>query len=154
MNFIKVKQSSGSRLVSAGGLVLILLLGFIFSTSRKRVVWRHIIWGLSLQFIFGLLILRWEYGREFFNCLGNKIDTFLGFTDTGSSFVFGYLVNQKPFLPHKLENNSIAREVAEEINRNHAVSTVVVFKALSTVYFFRNLIKTFLLNLKKTVLNN
>lgn len=119
-------------------MVAIILFGFIFSTARRKVIWRHVTWGLCLQFIFGLLILRWDYGRQFFDCLGNKIDTFLGFTDSGSSFVFGYLVNQKPFLVGNLKNGSIARAVAEEINMNNAISTVVVFKALSTVYFFRN----------------
>ena len=94
---------------------------------------------MCLQFIFGLIIMRWEYGRVLFNCVGSKFDTFLGYTDAGSSFVFGYLVDQKPFLPDKLGNNSLAQKIAEEINAAHAVSTIVVFKTLSTVYFFRSL---------------
>ena len=83
------------------------------------------------------MIMRWDSGRDFINCIGSKVDTFLGFTDSGSSFVFGYLVDQKPFLPTKLENGSITKLVAEEINNSTAVKTIVVFKALSTVYFFR-----------------
>lgn len=117
--------------------MIIITFGFLFSKARSRIVWRHVIWGITLQFIFGLLILRWVPGRNFFNCIGSKVDTFLGFTDAGSSFVFGYLVNQQPFLPHKLENGSLAQSVAEDINAARAVPSVVVFKALSTVYFFR-----------------
>jgi pyrimidine nucleoside transport protein len=124
------------RLVSAGGLVIILLFGFLFSKHRRRIIWRQIIWALTLQFLFGILILRWEYGKAFFDCVGSKVDTFLEFTDVGSSFVFGYLVNQKPFNVGKL-NSSVAIEVANEINANKAVFSIVVFKALSTVYFFR-----------------
>ena len=118
-------------------MAIILLLGFIFSKHRRRIIWRQVIWALTLQFIFALIILRWEYGKAFFDCVGQKIDTFLEFTDTGSSFVFGFLVNQKPFIPAKLNESSVAREVAQEINNAKAVSAVVVFKALSTVYFFR-----------------
>ena len=125
------------RLVSAGGIIVIVTFGFVFSKSRRRVVWRHVIWGLSLQFLFGLLILRWDYGRMFFNCTGDKIDTFLEFTDAGSSFVFGYLVNQQPFIPSRV-NNSAVQNILQEINDSRAVNSIVVFKALSTVYFFRN----------------
>ena len=74
------------RLVSGAGIVVILLFGYLFSTARRQIIWRHVVWGLGLQFIFGLMILRWSEGREFFNCLGGKVDTFLGYTDAGSSF--------------------------------------------------------------------
>ena len=122
------------RLVSGAGIVVILLFGYLFSTARRQIIWRHVVWGLGLQFIFGLMILRWSEGREFFNCLGGKVDTFLGYTDAGSSFVFGYLVNQRPFLPNNLVNGSLAQQVAIDINRGMAVPAVVVFKALSVVY--------------------
>lgn len=128
------------RLISAGGIVAIITFGAVFSKSRKDIIWRHVTWGLTLQFIFGLLILRWSYGTAFFKCLGTKVDTFLGFTDAGSSFVFGYLVNQQPFLPKLLKNGSVEQQVAESINVAHATSSVVVFKALSTVYFFSFLV--------------
>ena len=50
-------------------------------------------WGVYLQFLFGLFILRWSFGKQIFECIGEKISTFLDFTDSGSEFVFGYLVN-------------------------------------------------------------
>ena len=128
------------RLVSAGGVVLIVSLGALFSKSRRRIVWRHVTWGLSLQFVFGLLILRWSYGKAFFQCIGSKVDTFLGFTDVGSSFVFGFLVSREPFLPGLLANGSVEQSVAASINAAHAMPAVVVFKALSTVYFFSFLV--------------
>merc|ERR1712106_383319 len=128
------------RLISAGGIVAIITFGAVFSKSRKDIIWRHVTWGLTLQFIFGLLILRRSYGQAFFQCLGTKVDTFLGFTDAGSSFVFGYLVNRQPFIPKLLKNGSVEQQVAESINLAHAVPSIVVFKALSTVYFFSFLV--------------
>jgi hypothetical protein len=38
-----------------------------------RIQWRQVVWGVGLQFIFGLLILRWSIGREIFSCLGHKV---------------------------------------------------------------------------------
>lgn len=46
-------------------------------------------WGLYIQFIFGLITIRWSVGRSIFQCLGNKVATFLSYTDAGSSFVYG-----------------------------------------------------------------
>ena len=54
--------------------------------------------------------------------------------------MFGYLVNQKPFLLNKLRNGTVEYEVAEAINGVQAISSIVVFKALSTVYFFSFLV--------------
>ena len=47
-----------SRLVSAAGILVLVLLGLIFSKHPGYIVWRHVLWGLGLQFSFGLLILR------------------------------------------------------------------------------------------------
>ena len=38
--------------------------------------------------------LRWPVGKAAFGCLGKKVSIFLDYTDVGSSFVFGYLVDQ------------------------------------------------------------
>jgi hypothetical protein len=53
------------RLVSAGGILALVLIAFIFSKHRKEINWRQVTWGLVLQFIFGLGILRWKPGRLF-----------------------------------------------------------------------------------------
>ena len=78
--------------------------------------------------MFALLILRWDVGREVVNCLGRKINTFLEFTDDGSTFTFGYLVSRTPFIPALLSNESIAYDVANDINAAQAVPGIVVFK--------------------------
>lgn len=57
-----------------------------------QVVWKQVIWGTAMQFIFGLIVLRWDVGRNIIDCLGQKVTTFLGYTDVGSGFVYGYLV--------------------------------------------------------------
>ncbi|XP_076326192.1 sodium/nucleoside cotransporter 2-like isoform X2 [Tachypleus tridentatus] len=85
-------KDNRKRLVSAGGLLVLLAVGYIFSAHRKNIIWRQVLWGVMLQFVFGFVILRLPIGRKVFQCLGDKIEVFLSFTDAGSSFVFGYLV--------------------------------------------------------------
>ena len=131
-----------SRLVSAAGILVLVLLGFIFSKHPGYVVWRHVVWGLGLQFILGLLILRWELGKSIFDCLGQKVKTFLDFTDAGSGFVFGYLVTQQPFYPATL-NNATSRAVAQDINSAQAIGFVFIFKVLSIIYFFNFVVSIF-----------
>merc|ERR1719219_1880966 len=69
------------RLASFFGLKAFVLLAVIFSNNPARIRWRSVIWGLSLQFLFGLMILRWNIGRQVFQCLGDKITTFLAYTE-------------------------------------------------------------------------
>ncbi|XP_050738242.1 sodium/nucleoside cotransporter 1-like [Eriocheir sinensis] len=83
------------RLISLFGVFVLLLFGFVFSTAPRKVRWRHVAWGMGLQFILGLMILRWPLGKAVFQCAGDKVSAFLAFTDAGSGFVFGKLVSEQ-----------------------------------------------------------
>ena len=48
------------RLYSLLGVVIILLIGFLFSAHPGHVKWRNVLWGVGLQFTLGLLVLRWD----------------------------------------------------------------------------------------------
>ncbi|XP_015135864.2 solute carrier family 28 member 3 [Gallus gallus] len=86
--FDTAKQGS-HQLISFGGLVMYILLMFIFSKYPTRVAWRPVFSGIVMQFILGLLILRTKVGFDVFNWLGIQIQTFLEYSDTGAKFVFG-----------------------------------------------------------------
>ncbi|XP_006902028.1 PREDICTED: solute carrier family 28 member 3-like [Elephantulus edwardii] len=77
------------QLVSFGGLIMYILLTFLFSKHPTRVCWRPVFWGIGLQFLLGLLILRTKPGFVAFEWLGQQVQTFLAYTDVGASFVFG-----------------------------------------------------------------
>lgn len=83
------------RLISLFGLFVLLFLGFIFSKAPRKVRWRHVAWGMGLQFLLGIIILRWPVGKAVFECAGDKVSAFLAFTDKGSGFVFGDLVTKQ-----------------------------------------------------------
>nr|Q8VIH3.1 RecName: Full=Solute carrier family 28 member 3; AltName: Full=Concentrative Na(+)-nucleoside cotransporter 3; Short=CNT 3; Short=rCNT3 [Rattus norvegicus]AAL27091.1 concentrative Na+-nucleoside cotransporter protein [Rattus norvegicus] len=77
------------QLISFGGLVMYIVLLFLFSKHPTRVYWRPVFWGIGLQFLLGLLILRTRPGFVAFDWMGKQVQTFLGYTDAGAQFVFG-----------------------------------------------------------------
>jgi nucleoside permease NupC len=67
------------------------------------VIWRPVIGGLLLQFVFALIIIRTTWGYEAFNWLGARVTEFLDHTDAGSKFVFGDLYTNH-FFAFKVRN--------------------------------------------------
>ncbi|KAK3570599.1 hypothetical protein QTP86_023666 [Hemibagrus guttatus] len=90
-------RQNPEQLISFGGICLFILGLFIFSANRYKVCWRTVFWGLGLQFVMGLFVIRTEPGFKAFKWLGAQIQTFLNYTHTGSSFVFGDLVESGIF---------------------------------------------------------
>ncbi|KAK7110215.1 uncharacterized transporter HI_0519-like [Littorina saxatilis] len=79
------------NLISLGGMVVFILLFYVFSHNPARVQWRPVVWGISLQFFFAVLILRTAWGYKAFDYLGARVTDLLAYTDAGSKFVFGNL---------------------------------------------------------------
>ena len=84
----------GSRLTGIFGLVLILGIGFALSRNRKAISWRVVAWGLGLQVLFAVFVLRVSFGRDLFKWLGGVVTSILGFSYAGSEFVFGEIGKQ------------------------------------------------------------
>ncbi|XP_078666868.1 solute carrier family 28 member 3-like isoform X2 [Branchiostoma floridae x Branchiostoma belcheri] len=77
------------NLISGAGLIIMVIFLYIFSKHPDHVKWRPVLWGLALQFIFGLLILRTQVGFDVFKFMGEKFQSFIEYADVGSKFVFG-----------------------------------------------------------------
>lgn len=82
-------RMGANQLISFGGLVMYVLIMWVFSKYPARVSWRPVFWGIGLQFILGLIILRTKPGFDAFDWLGIQVQTFLEYSDTGAKFVFG-----------------------------------------------------------------
>ena len=54
-----------------------------------QVKWRPVLWGMGMQFVFALVILRTSQGFAAFKFVGDTVARFLDYTDVGSAFVFG-----------------------------------------------------------------
>src|SRR5215813_11232035 len=72
------------------GLVVILGVAYVFSSQRRAIRLRVLVWGLGLQFLFALLVLRTGFGR-LFQAIGAGVNAMLRYTEAGSEFLFGPL---------------------------------------------------------------
>ena len=51
--------------------------------------WRTVLWGIGLQFICALVVLRWPAGYTALKWLGDRFTEFLAYSNYGAEFVFG-----------------------------------------------------------------
>lgn len=79
------------RLVSLLGLFVMIGIAYALSEKKKAIQWRPVITGLSLQVVFGLIIMKTTYGRNFFDTIGKGFNAILAYTTEGSKFLFGGL---------------------------------------------------------------
>ncbi len=70
-----------SRLIGILGIFTLLAIAFAFSNNRKRINWRLVFWGLGLQWLFALFILKTPVGRPFFGGIDTFIKKLLSFSD-------------------------------------------------------------------------
>jgi concentrative nucleoside transporter, CNT family len=77
------------RLVSLLGLGVFVALAYGLSVNHRAVRWKPVAWGMALQFIFAILILKTQVGLNVFQFLGDGVTRFLDFSDAGAAFVFG-----------------------------------------------------------------
>ncbi|XP_068552319.1 sodium/nucleoside cotransporter 1-like isoform X1 [Anas acuta] len=85
------------QLISLAGFCFIILFLFVFSKHHSAVSWRAVFWGITLEFLIGLFILRTTPGIQAFRWLGDQIQIFLGYTKAGSVFVFGNTLVEEVF---------------------------------------------------------
>ena len=114
------------RLQPLVGLIVILSLAYAISTNRRAIDGRTVAWGLSLQILFALLVLKTAAGQRMFQALGNLMNRLLDFAFVGSSMVFGPL-GSKEVWP-RIMNQVLGPEGAQW-------SVVFAFQVLPTIIF-------------------
>ena len=73
------------------GLLTMLGLAYLFSTDRKAIKLKTVLWGLGLQLSFAIFVLRFPIGRLLFEKAGYYVNLLLSYAFYGSQFVFGEL---------------------------------------------------------------
>ncbi|MBD2387739.1 NupC/NupG family nucleoside CNT transporter [Cylindrospermum sp. FACHB-282] len=77
------------RAISALGIFVFIGISYAFSINRHAVRWRTVAWGLGLEFVLALAILKTPWGLNVFKSLGDVASNFLALSDVGAKFVFG-----------------------------------------------------------------
>ena len=75
------------------GLFVLLAIAVACSANRKNIAWKTIGIGLFIQIILAIGILRVGWIQEVFEALGKLFVSILDFTNAGSVFLFGDLMN-------------------------------------------------------------
>ena len=86
-------SDTGMRLVSAFGLFAMMGIAWLASSNRKRVPWKTVAWGLGIQFTLALVLLGTKVGQAFFAGVAKGVDLLLNYTNAGTRFVFGPLLD-------------------------------------------------------------
>lgn len=118
------------NLVGFLGLAVFLGLTWLGSFQPSKVMLRPIIFSLFLQFVFGYVVIRTPWGLASMEFVSGVFVTLLGYTNAGSSFVFGFLTDASlhgtPFL------------LAD--GGSYALGPPLFFSVLPTVIFFSTLV--------------
>jgi len=86
------------RLTGLLGLLTMMALAFAFSKNRHAIRVKTIVWGLALQFVLAIFVLKVQAGEWLFAKAGYWAKHLLDFSYYGSVFVFGELGKQKSSL--------------------------------------------------------
>lgn len=77
------------QLQSLSGVIAFVLLLYMFSMYPDRINWRPVIWGFFLQFVMGVIVLRWKHGYNAVKWLSDRITQFINYSNEGAAAVFG-----------------------------------------------------------------
>ncbi|MGM1049423.1 MAG: NupC/NupG family nucleoside CNT transporter [Bacillota bacterium] len=71
------------------GILGIFLIAVAFSKNRKAINLRTVIGAFAIQFIFALIVLKWEFGKKILEYLAKIVQSIIDSTNAGIQFLFG-----------------------------------------------------------------
>ncbi|MGM0613309.1 MAG: Na+ dependent nucleoside transporter N-terminal domain-containing protein, partial [Bacteroidota bacterium] len=108
------------------GMIIIILIAFIFSSNRKAINWKVVFIGLSIQVILAIGVLTVPFVQGFFEFVSRVFVKILSFTNAGSEFLLGDL----------MDSDSFGYIFAFQV-----LPTIVFFSALTSVLFYLGVIQ-------------
>ncbi len=134
------------RLVGVLGVAVMIGVAVLLSHDRRRIDWRLVGAGLLIQVLFGLVVLKTDVGRAFFDQVGGVVTGLLGFQEQGARFVFGNLVQSTVPVGVPGAGGGIdtsAGYVAETgaYFAFNVLPTIIFFSALMSVLYYLNVMQ-------------
>jgi len=108
------------------GMVTLIFIAFLFSSNRRAINWKTVGIGLLFQLIIAIGVLKIDFVKTAFEFIGQGFIAILGFTQAGSEFLFGGM----------LDINSFGFIFAFQV-----LPTIIFFSALTSVLFYLGLIQ-------------
>ncbi len=123
--------SEGFSLNSLGrgalGMIVLLIIAFLFSSNRKAINWRTVGIGVSLQLLIAIGVLKVPFIQNVFESVGEVFISILGYTRAGSKFLFEGLV---------VDTNTFGYIFAFQV-----LPTIIFFSALTSLLFYLGIIQ-------------
>jgi CNT family concentrative nucleoside transporter len=116
------------RLISFLGWFTMIAAAWAISYNRKLFPWRTVIWGLGLQFVLAVLILKTQGGKDLFELAGKIVQKLIQFSTEGSKFVFGPLA----------DSNLLSQAFGSDNNVIFAVlvmGTIIIVASISSLLY-------------------
>ena len=108
------------------GMSVLILIAFLFSNNRKAINWKTASFGLVLQIILAIAVLKISWVKMIFESAGKVFVKILDFTMEGTKFLFGDLVSVENF------GNVFIFSI---------LPTVIFFAALTSILFYFGIIQ-------------
>jgi len=82
-----------NRIISVIGILIILLISYLFSNQKKEIKYKPIAILVGLQLVTGFFLLRTEIGLTILGGIGTVFEALLSYASEGARFVFGGLLD-------------------------------------------------------------
>jgi CNT family concentrative nucleoside transporter len=120
------------RLQAALGLIVMLSLLVLFSSHRRAIRWRVVLWGIGLQVLFALIVLKVPAGYAVFRGVNIGFLKIMDATETGARFLFGPLAGGG-FPVGEVDASEAFRQTGSRIAWT---GTIFAFRILPTIILF------------------
>lgn len=118
------------NLVSVAGIFILVGFAWLISSDRRNVNYRVIIWGISLQLLFGAFIFLLPAGAKVFLFINDIVVKVLGSASAGAEFLFGRLA-LPPGARNAAGEGSLGFFLAFQ-----ALPTIIFFSALMSILYY------------------
>jgi CNT family concentrative nucleoside transporter len=115
------------------GLLVLVGIAYLFSNNKRKIDWRLVGIGISLQLLFAIFVLIIPGGEFVFDALSKFFVTVINFTFDGAAFVFGILSSQaqmEKIMPVDLQNQGFGFIFAFQV-----LPTIIFFSSLMSVLY-------------------
>ena len=112
------------------GILFLIFMCYILSSNKKSINWKTASFGLILQIILAIGILKVTYIKVIFESAGKVFIKILDFTQEGTKFLFAELGSNPPMMDSAYTNFIVV-----------ILPTVIFFSALTSVLFYLGIIQ-------------
>ncbi|WP_235298942.1 NupC/NupG family nucleoside CNT transporter [Portibacter marinus] len=76
------------------GIIVLIIVCFLFSSKKKQISWKIVGIGIGLQFLLAILLLKVPFINSAFDWIADMFAKLLQFSSAGAEFIFGDLVTR------------------------------------------------------------